>query len=292
MDSRGATVSEAPPAAWMAGVTVVLLAFLLASHPSDARLIAYAKHIPCRQLDPALPAIALETWLRSVVGPAARITWETDDCGEGGGGETVLPICVAATSHLVPQGEVSVSVGVGRTDTMAIGPPEYWWGTIERLGPTVLLQASPSGHALSRLPEALREARHTAARLAGLPDRRLTLSQAVEAVSKLPARRLSPTLPEVPFGEWLRSIAGNDSIAWDLWNCEHQRIGGGLDEWADLDISVKDSLTWAIIELRVGTCAKGLVGTPVVRSVSVTSRKPGHIGRRTLPLDELPSLLR
>lgn len=67
-------------------------------------LISEMKLIAVSTLDPALPSIPFEQWLRTEAGADARFAWEVNDCGEqtGSPGQnpSEIPTCVEADAWL------------------------------------------------------------------------------------------------------------------------------------------------------------------------------------------------
>ena len=88
----------------------------------DPRAIAAAKAASVHQLDRSMSDTPFAKWLRGVVGPQARITWEVNDCGEQTGNPEVdrgrdFPICVEAQAGLESKRTLSISLSVGTFKT-------------------------------------------------------------------------------------------------------------------------------------------------------------------------------
>jgi hypothetical protein len=65
--------------------TLVMLSLLIACSAwaqrvyTEKQVIAYAKSIDTKTLDPSLPSQGLENWLRSAVPPAQSLSWLVED---------------------------------------------------------------------------------------------------------------------------------------------------------------------------------------------------------------------
>jgi hypothetical protein len=84
---------------------------------AEKQAIDRVKKSPVHQLDPKLPKEPLADWFRQVVGPATKIKWEVNDCGEQTGSSADagrdLPICVGAQADLAAGRSVSILIFVG-----------------------------------------------------------------------------------------------------------------------------------------------------------------------------------
>jgi hypothetical protein len=111
------------------GVALVAVVGPGQARPSerDVRAITAAKRILVSQLDPKLPRQPLDQWLRRLVGPAARIEWSVDDCGEQTGTPADkgrdFPMCVSASAALPDGRTVGISVQVGTFKKGVRGAP-------------------------------------------------------------------------------------------------------------------------------------------------------------------------
>jgi hypothetical protein len=87
---------------------------------TDEKLIARVKDAPVSRLDPALPSIAFEQWLRTEGGTDARYEWEVNDCGEQTGSPaknpSQIPTCVEADAWLKDGREIIIIISVSETD--------------------------------------------------------------------------------------------------------------------------------------------------------------------------------
>jgi hypothetical protein len=85
--------------------------------PAQAQdVIALAKRVSVAALDSTLPAVSLESWLRELGRvPASAITWEVNDCGEGGDG-LLAPTCAEAMLPLKADTTAHISLIVGGLD--------------------------------------------------------------------------------------------------------------------------------------------------------------------------------
>lgn len=97
----------------------ILLAVQISAQGQQSanRAIAFAKRIDVSTLDSKLPNQRLVKWFREVVGPAAKIGWEVNDCGEQTGSAADknrdLPFCAQGQANLPDGRRVVVSIGVG-----------------------------------------------------------------------------------------------------------------------------------------------------------------------------------
>lgn len=84
---------------------------------SDEQVIARAKRSDVSKLDSRLTGRRFNEWLKSVVGPDAKIRWEANDCGEQTGGKADkrrdLPVCAQAEAFLSDGRKVVVTIAVG-----------------------------------------------------------------------------------------------------------------------------------------------------------------------------------
>lgn len=86
-------------------------------------LIPAAKRVSMTSLDSTLPAISFERWLGSLR-PPSSISWEVNDCGEGGDGREA-PTCVEAILNLTADTTAHASVIVAGTDDKP-STPAIW----------------------------------------------------------------------------------------------------------------------------------------------------------------------
>ena len=86
-------------------------------------LIRRVQDTPLASLDSAAPDITVAQWLARLGGvPASALTWEVNDCGEGGDGREA-PGCVEGTVPLGDERSASISVAVVSTDGRTDGSP-------------------------------------------------------------------------------------------------------------------------------------------------------------------------
>ena len=102
----------------VASVFLLFASLLSAEDPSarETKLIALVKSTPVSKLDPALPAVRFDQWLRTEAGSDARYQWEVNDCGEqtGAPGQNPdeIPTCVEADAWLKDGREIVIMVAV------------------------------------------------------------------------------------------------------------------------------------------------------------------------------------
>jgi hypothetical protein len=92
--------------------------------------IGLIDQLPASRLDAALPRTPFLNWLKELVGPAAKIQWEMNDCGELTGVAAVdeerdISVCMEATIDLTEGRRVGIAIRVGSekkglTDSPAI----------------------------------------------------------------------------------------------------------------------------------------------------------------------------
>jgi hypothetical protein len=83
----------------------------------DSVAIQQARNVLVSQLDPKLPRINFSEWLKMEAGPAASISWDTNDCGEQTGDTATnpkeIPICAEATAKMHDGRTIVVWLAVG-----------------------------------------------------------------------------------------------------------------------------------------------------------------------------------
>lgn len=87
--------------------------------------------------------------------------------------------------------------------------------------------------------------------------------QAIKLVQRLPASTLDQGLPERPFGDWFKELAGPDAgILWQLSECG-ERPGSERDLVACTEANaVLSNGSKVVIAVSVGTFKKGVTGEP------------------------------
>ncbi|HUI57147.1 MAG TPA: hypothetical protein VLY04_19360 [Bryobacteraceae bacterium] len=112
---------------------VGLFVFTLAAQQLalEKRAIELARKVPVSKLEPGLPKQALARWLTQAAGPAAKITWEVNDCGEQSGNPETdrgrdFPMCVDGIANLAGDRKAIVSVVMGTFQKGVTGPPRLW----------------------------------------------------------------------------------------------------------------------------------------------------------------------
>jgi len=101
-----------------------------ATKARDAKLIRQVKEIPVSQLDPALPSVSFEKWLRVEAGAHAEFHWEVNDCGEQTGTPADrgrdFSLCVEAQANMEDKRTIVVSITVGTFKKEAFGKPKVY----------------------------------------------------------------------------------------------------------------------------------------------------------------------
>jgi hypothetical protein len=119
---------------------VFLLSLPLAGQSLDERAIRFAKTIPVSRLEAGMPRQPFAAWFQKLVGPLAKVTWETNDCGEQTGSpadaQRDFPICAEAGTALADGRKVIVQIAVGTFQKGISGRPVVWWAAIDDHGST------------------------------------------------------------------------------------------------------------------------------------------------------------
>src|SRR5690242_5134678 len=97
----------------------------------DSAAIQKASNALVSQLDPKLPQMKFGDWLKREAGPQAKISWETNDCGEQTGDPATnpkdIPVCAEATAKMLDGRAIVVRLAVGTDTKGLIGKPEVAW---------------------------------------------------------------------------------------------------------------------------------------------------------------------
>jgi hypothetical protein len=85
---------------------------------SADQAIGFIDQLPASRLDPSLPRTPFLAWLQELVGPAAKIHWEMNDCGELTGVAAVdderdISVCIEATIPLSESQKIGIAVRIG-----------------------------------------------------------------------------------------------------------------------------------------------------------------------------------
>jgi hypothetical protein len=104
-------------------ISCVFLCAILVSAKSfssdDAALIMQLKKLPVSKLDPALPPVRFDDWLRTEAGAGAKFEWEVNDCGEqtGAPGQNAneIPTCVEADAWLKDGREIVIMIAAPKS---------------------------------------------------------------------------------------------------------------------------------------------------------------------------------
>jgi len=282
----------------MMGLAVTLLTLAAGTAPSEQDVLAYGKRLNVNRIDSHLGSERYPAWLGRTLGPDAKITWSSDDCGEGGGGYEDVPLCITAEAQLRPRGRVILSVAVGSVKAGLRGNSAFFFGMIEGLGPSELIGPAD----LPILASKVREAQDRRAELSQRPDLPPDDEAWIRQIQRMPASRLVPGLSgDTAFGDWIATRAGpRAKVEWFVQGCGPRGHHGGppvdltgdKDEWAFVDVEVEDPefkvLTW----VRVGTCRKGMWGKAVPSKAQLYDKQPGHAHIENVPLDVLEAKLR
>ena len=117
---------------------VFLLVLPLAGQSLDERAIRFAKTIPVSRLEAGMPRLPFAAWFQKLVASQAKVTWETNDCGEQTGSpadaQRDFPICAEAEAALANGRKITVQIAVGTFQKGISGRPVVWWAAIEDHG--------------------------------------------------------------------------------------------------------------------------------------------------------------
>ena len=185
----------------MVAFGVILLA--LVHEPTPWEVVAYGKQLNVNRIDSRLGSERYDAWLARTLGPDATITWESDDCGEGGQGYGNVPVCITAQAKLRPRGRVVISISVGSFRGGFGGVPVIFFGMIEGLGPREHFDD------LQLLASKVRAAQALAAEMSRLSDVPPDDDAWIRGVQRMPAARLvRRSSADTAFGDWVAARAG------------------------------------------------------------------------------------
>jgi hypothetical protein len=93
-----------------------------------AALITQLKTLPVSKLDPALPSVPFDQWLRTEAGADAKFAWEVNDCGEQTGSpdqnRNEIPTCVEADAWLKDGREMVIMIAVAKPERAKASRPK------------------------------------------------------------------------------------------------------------------------------------------------------------------------
>ena len=130
-----------------------LLGSAIMAQSHETQVVNYARRIKASTLDSSLPRTSIEEWFRSVVGPKAKISWETNDCGEQTGAPEPAktdPMCAQVEAKLEDGREVGIFIGVGTFRRGIFGKPKVFYVYLNDGGPVRHISA------LAELPTLLK----------------------------------------------------------------------------------------------------------------------------------------
>jgi hypothetical protein len=182
------------------------------SQESDSKehaVIEYIQSLPASKINPKLPSIPYEQWLKQIVGDV-KLEWEIDDCGEGGDKpiDEPVPACVSVGTPQWHCPSVNISLMVsGKYEDMAPqGDAGFWYGGVSDFGIETI-----SINDLSNLEATVKEVNLSAARYrpATFPAPSLqgmTKNDFIGYIAKFDVHRLDPSLRSERFDGWLSKI--------------------------------------------------------------------------------------
>jgi hypothetical protein len=107
----------------------------------DDDYIRVAKNTPAHDIDSLVGNVPFGQWVLAAAGDSTRVSWATDDCGEGGDGRQA-PVCVTATVALRGGGTALVSLIVGDLRG-ALGSPALWSAYVRESPPADYAEVKP-----------------------------------------------------------------------------------------------------------------------------------------------------
>src|SRR5277367_1830047 len=113
----------------VATLTLLVASYSTAQPPyTEKQVIAYAKSIDVKMLDPSLPSQRLEDWLQSGPPHAHILFWEMDTCDlKPGDSSEDYPLC--AEVRVSRNGQFGfILVQVGTLNKGIVGPPSIYRG--------------------------------------------------------------------------------------------------------------------------------------------------------------------
>jgi hypothetical protein len=98
-------------------LSLVVIGSAVAQITAD-QAIGFIDQLPASKLEPGLPKTPFLAWLKELVGPAAKIHWEMNDCGELTGVAAAddvrdISVCIEATIQLSETQKVGIAVRIG-----------------------------------------------------------------------------------------------------------------------------------------------------------------------------------
>jgi len=141
-------------------ITIYLVASAICAHAQagmtktqDAKLIADIKQMSVSELDPTLPRLGFEKWLRVEAGADPIFSWEVNDCGEQTGSVADrgrdIPVCVEVDASMKDGRNITILVAVGTTKKVPAGRSRLYFSQLTTPGETIQIRK------LGDLPAAL-----------------------------------------------------------------------------------------------------------------------------------------
>jgi len=272
------------------GILIVFLTLAAVSFRafSNDSIISYLKKKNVSNIDSQLASMPYETWIRETLGPNAKISWEINDCGEGGDRPGPFPMCVTALGKLSECGTVSISVVVGSSDKGLNGEPAVWYIYVDGVGPSREIK---SLHQLQDHLTTVEKYKYTAASYSSKPLEERT---AVSFAKKIDIRTFLPSQVKLPFLNWFEAMAGPQStVTWKLEGCDQVAVSMNLTGCHDYRACVyagianlNEDIT---VSIDVGTYRQGLTASPSVDYVSIYNKRRAYHGITKITIGELPA---
>jgi hypothetical protein len=127
--------------AWAAGLIDTLAAVAgLAGPPgtsADTALIEAVRSTVAYEIDPLLPSMSFDGWLKGLLGSQAGLQWEINDCGEQTGNPAVdrgrdFPKCAELRAELSGRRTLILALSAGSQEKPPAGAPKYHFGVLIR----------------------------------------------------------------------------------------------------------------------------------------------------------------
>lgn len=254
----------------------------------DDSIISYLKRKNVSSIDMQLASMPYEAWVRETLGPNAKISWEANDCGEGGDRPGPFPTCVTVLGRLNECGTVSISIAVGSSDKGLSGEPVVWNIYVDGIGPSRTLKS------LHQLPDHLTEAKRYKYTAASYSSKPLDERTSVSFAKKIDIRTFVPSQEKLPFLSWFEAMAGPQStVTWKLEGCDQvaasMELAGCHDYRACVYAVIDNSNESITVSIDIGTYRQGLTALPKVDYVSIYNKRHAHHGITDITIGELPA---
>ena len=116
---------------------------VLVAQDTEPERIRRAQTVPASALDPALPDVPFDTWIRNLLGPSARYEWSSGACADLRGtisaGIDVCAVVLAHTSNISVTVAIRVGARLEEEKSDRLEAPRFSDAFIDRAGETLTL---------------------------------------------------------------------------------------------------------------------------------------------------------